>query len=215
VSTPPLLINCRFSGNRAVRSVGGGLYDNGNGTVLWNCLFVGNAAADGGGLYTTGSGALLTNCTLAHNRGGLGGAVADEADDTALAGCIVWGNKDGQISGAAWVTWCDIQDGWPEGNNLDVDPLFAAPGHWDPNGTPDDASDDVWIDGDYHLKSQGGRWDPVSGSWVQDDVTSPCIDAGSPKYNPPNEPAPNGSVVNLGVYADTIEASKTYVADSP
>jgi hypothetical protein len=34
--------------------------------------------------------------------------------------------------------------------------------------------------GDYHLKSQAGRWDPNSGSWVKDANTSPCIDAGNP-----------------------------------
>lgn len=41
-----------------------------------------------------------------------------------------------------------------------------------PNSTPDNADDDFWRDGDYHLKSNVGRWDPVAKSWVQDDVSN-------------------------------------------
>ena len=35
---------------------------------------------------------------------------------------------------------------WNEGN-IDSDPLFAVPGYWDPNGTPQDANDDFWAGG--------------------------------------------------------------------
>jgi hypothetical protein len=65
----------------------------------------------------------------------------------------------------------------------------------------------VWIEGDYHLKSQAGRWDPNSGEWVIDDVTSPCIDAGDPNTPVSDEPEPNGGIVNMGAYGGTIEAS--------
>ena len=61
---------------------------------------------------------------------------------------------------------------------LDADPCFADSGYWDANGTPEDPNDDFFVEGDYHFKSQAGRWDPGSASWVQDDVTSPCIDGG-------------------------------------
>jgi hypothetical protein len=103
---------------------------------------------------------------------------------------------------------CDIQGGWSEESYLDVDPLFAAPGYWDTNGTPEILSDDVWVDGDYHLKSRGGRWDPAGASWVEDEVDSPCIDAGNPQRSVDDEPVPNGGIVNLGAYGGTIEASK-------
>ena len=56
----------------------------------------------------------------------------------------------------------DIEGGWLEEGYLDVDPLFAGPGYWDPNGTAEILSDDIWVDGDYHLKSREGRWDPWS-----------------------------------------------------
>jgi len=97
--------------------------------------------------------------------------------------------------------------------NIDADPLFADPGHWDDNATPDDPSDDVWIDGDYHLKSRYGRWDPAAnagaGGWVFDSVTSPCIDAGDRGSDFSNEPQPNGGRVNMGAYGNTMEASKS------
>ena len=49
---------------------------------------------------------------------------------------------------------------WGSGN-LDTDPLFA------------DAAN-----GDFHLKSAAGRW--TGSGWVNDTVTSLCIDAGNP-----------------------------------
>ena len=79
---------------------------------------------------------------------------------------------------------------------INYDPLFA-----DPNN------------GDYHLKSQGGRWDPNSGSWVIDEVTSPCIDAGDPNTPIGNEPFPNGGIINMGAYGGTTEASKSYFGE--
>jgi hypothetical protein len=94
------------------------------------------------------------------------------------------------------------------------DPCFADPGYWDPNGTPEYADDDFWVDGDYHLKSQAGRWNPNSASWVQDDVTSPCIDLGDPASPIGPEPFPNGGIINMGVYGRTAEASKSYF-DAP
>jgi phosphotriesterase-related protein len=80
---------------------------------------------------------------------------------------------------------------WGAGN-IDADPLFA-----DPNND------------DLHLKSQAGRWDPNSESWILDDVTSLCIDAGDPNTPVGNEPEPNGGVINIGAYGGTAEASKS------
>jgi parallel beta-helix repeat protein len=98
--------------------------------------------------------------------------------------------------------------------SISVDPYFARPGGWvdvnDPNLAvgPDDPNA-VWIDGDYHLKSQTGRWDPVRESWVIDDITSACIDAGDPNSLVGSEPLPHGGIINMGAYGGTVEASKS------
>jgi hypothetical protein len=60
---------------------------------------------------------------------------------------------------------------------------------------------------DFHLKSQYGRWNGTA--WITDEITSPCIDAGDPKDDYAKEPSPNGSRINIGVYGNTAEASKS------
>jgi hypothetical protein len=100
---------------------------------------------------------------------------------------------------------------WGEGN-IDADPLFACLGYADENGTHDPL-DDFWVNGDYHLKSEAGRWDPDSQTWIQDDVTSPCIDAGDPMSPIGWELFPNGGFINMGAYGGTPKASKTYFGE--
>ena len=78
--------------------------------------------------------------------------------------------------------------------DISVDPMFADPAN-----------------GDFHLKSKAGRWDPKAKKWVKDNVHSPCIDAGDPKSEYKNEPKPNGGRVNIGAYGNTKEASKSAV----
>ncbi len=60
---------------------------------------------------------------------------------------------------------------------------------------------------DLHLKSEAGRWNGTT--WVVDDVTSQCIDAGMATSDYSNEPDPNGGIVNIGAYGNTSEASKS------
>ncbi len=116
---------------------------------------------------------------------------------------------------------CTVQDGPDaicslrpiEGNWTSTEPHFGNPGYWDPNNTPDMPGDDFWVDGDYHLKSQAGRWDRESQSWVKDDVTSPCIDAGDPTSPVGVEPFPNGGRINMGAYGGTAEAGKSYFGE--
>jgi hypothetical protein len=103
------------------------------------------------------------------------------------------------------INYCDIQGGrngisvsgqnstvtWGQGN-LNTDPLFADAKKLD-----------------FHLKSQFGRWDDAAGKWVNDAVTSPCIDAGDPNSPVVFEPFPNGGIINMGTYGNTPEASKS------
>ncbi len=60
------------------------------------------------------------------------------------------------------------------------------------------------------MRSEAGRWDPVSKTWIQDSVTSVAIDAGNPMDPVGSEPFPNGGIINMGAYGGTSEASKSY-----
>jgi PGF-pre-PGF domain-containing protein len=60
---------------------------------------------------------------------------------------------------------------------------------------------------DYHLKSKAGRWDGKT--WVCDNNSSLCIDAGYPDSDYSNEPEDNGDRINIGAYGNTAQASKS------
>jgi hypothetical protein len=94
-----------------------------------------------------------------------------------------------------------------------IDPWFDP----DPNSEPDIGVGNIQADPEYadrgsedfHLKSEAGRWDPNSGSWLYDDVTSPCIDAGDP--HGPHTSSPHRCRMNMGAYGNTEQASKSPV----
>jgi parallel beta-helix repeat protein len=210
------------------------LYIIGSNPIFTNCIFSGNLAEHGAGIYNIGGTNVVTNCTFVQNSAQNGRALACDSygiykpSFVGVANCIlgdggneIW-NNDGSIIG---VNYSDIQGGqasifdpceavvWSEGN-IDVDPLFAELGYRVDSNNPNvivepNEPDAVWIDGDYHLKSEVGRWDGVSESWVVDDVTSPCIDAGDPNSLVGDEPEPNGGRINMGAYGGTAEASKS------
>jgi len=102
--------------------------------------------------------------------------------------------------------------------NIEEDPCFVEPGYWNLNGTPENANDDFWVDGDYHLKSEGWRWDEgYNPPWRYDDVTGRCIDSGNPGSPLGDEPVTlavdplnqfgRNLRINMGAYGGTDEAS--------
>jgi hypothetical protein len=218
-----VLTNCIFIGNSATvssemgNSYGGGMANFYN-SVVTNCILNGNSAAVGGGMYRLYN-SVVSNCTLSGNLADIEAGGVHVLDDTAeLSHCILWGNdapNDPQIYGPLTLSYSDIQGGYPGIGNIDTDPCFADPGYWDPNGTPADANDDFWVNGDYHLKSQAGRYDPTTQSWVCDEEISPCIDAGDPMSPVGLEPFPNGGIINMGAYGATTKASKSYFGKPP
>jgi hypothetical protein len=231
------LTDCTFNGNLA-SDRGGGLsnLDDCNLTMT-NCLIVGNWAEFYGGGIQSKSELTLSNCTIVGNRTNSydGGGIYFQVGR--ISNSIIYGNITPRIEGSEIAQGPHGQAGCrPElikvthsvvgsdpnafdipscysGEWLYANPLFANPGYWDANDTPDDPNDDFWIDGDYHLKSQAGRWDPASQSWIQDDVTSPCIDAGDPNSPVGDEPFPNGGIINMGAYGGTAEASKSFTSE--
>jgi len=231
------LIDCDFIGNYTQYFGGVAIAVDNTGmcgpTTIWasNCRFIANWIDIGEGRDSVisiggpNSRSIFTNCLFTGNRNDKTSCFSyPRPGYTELRNCIFWGN-DGPVGMIDWeyvkVPFSLVQGGWlgvayiPNTGIIDVDPLFARPGYWDPNGTPDDPYDDIWVDGDYHLKSQAGRWDPVSQAWVKDDVTSPCIDAGDPNSPIGLEPFPNGGRINMGAYGGTAEASKSYFGGPP
>jgi len=216
------IARCIFVGNSA-DSTGAMMNISVTASTLTNCIFAGTR---GCAVSNLGSTLTIANCTIVDNRGSGVGSGGDSR--VTLANCIIRGDRyDGPRLGSSkgsqvYVTHCNLEGGrggvardthdphtlqWGPGN-IDVAPLFAAPGYWDPNGTWE-KDDDFFVLGDYHLKSQTGRWDPNSANWVADDVTSPCIDAGDPDSPVGDEPAPNGGIINMGAYGGAAEASKS------
>jgi hypothetical protein len=179
---------------------------------------VGNAAnGHGGAICNDQSSPRLANCTFSGNVAEQGGGMHSDGGGAAtVTNCIFWLDSPDEIhdgDAAATVTHSNIQRGRTGDGNIDADPCFAKTGYRDPNGTPGEPDDDFWVDGDYHLKSQGGRWDANEGRWTIDAVTSRCIDAGDPMGPIGYEPFPNGGVVNMGAYGGTAEASKSYFGE--
>jgi len=104
----------------------------------------------------------------------------------------VWGTTDITVNHSlVGSEWHYLGQG-----NIDADPCFADP-----------------CNGDYHLQSEAGRWGPNIQSWVQDDVSSPCIDAGDPNSDWTAELWPHGKRINMGAYGGTPEASMSSQLD--
>ena len=159
---------------------GGGLY--GSHVKIDKSVVYGNSCGIGGEGY------------IINGRDGLGGGVYGSAA-TQIENSIIWDNTFDQIYGYDCnnISFCDIEDGACVGinGNIAIDPLFT-----DSNN------------GDFHLQSEYGRWDPNQSMWVYDAVTSPCIDAGdTADPNWMNELWPHGKRINMGAYGGTPEAS--------
>jgi len=180
--------------------------------VMQNVIHGNGGSGSGGGVrLTNGAQPMLRSNTIAHNSAGFGAGIACLASQPTIEGCIIAFNEGAAAIGCDAASqptvrytcvfgnasaYQDMDDPTGSDGNIAVDPLFADHAH-----------------SDYHLKSQSGRWQ--RGSWVTDDVTSPCIDAGSPSISVGDEPAPNGGRTNMGAYAGTEYASKSQATRTP
>jgi hypothetical protein len=220
--------NCVLTGFVITRGDGGnagGIRCAESSPRITRCLIVGNRAPDIGraAVYCRGSHATFVNCTVANPAAGerVTGIYLSDSQVVfvnSIISCDAPQNTNlpgpRRDSGGLSLSYTFTSDGAFGTGNIDGDPLFVRPGWW---GDPKDpnvvvgphASEAVWVAGDYHLKSQAGRWDPQAQAWVQDAVTSPCIDAADPNSPIGDELEPNGGRVNLGAYGGTAEASKS------
>lgn len=206
-------------------SVGSGVFiDDGARATLDHELIYNNRCTDeqtagGVGVYVDGNGdpILSSQVTIIHStiaghrcdttQGG-NGLYVEVYSGVTIQNSIFWGNRrldGGEIVGDDFlvldtaqitVTYTTSEEAVPGVGNLTTDPLFADAANYD-----------------YHLQSTAGRWDPNansgSGAWVVDAKHSPAIDAADPATAFANEPSPNGSRANMGVYGNTAEASKS------
>ena len=185
-----IVTNCVIVGNTARWGGGLGGWEPTSTTTVSNCTIWGNSAnADGGGVGCyDGASAMVTNSIVCGNISPKGNEIYLEQAPTECG--VTYSNV---ASGQAGVTVeGDSTLSWGAGN-IDADPCFTDPEN-----------------DDYHLKSGAGRWDSNNQLWVQDDVTSPCIDVGDPMSPIGLELFPNGGFINMGAYGGTPEASKTY-----
>lgn len=187
---------CNSQGRIANNIIAGNRSDNGGGlfgcTRIYNNTIVGNAARENGGGLSQCPGYINGNI-IAFNRAGSVGGIYGDAINSYNA---LWSNEGGNFGGGAVVGPGDMI----------ANPLFAGDGYWDPNATPDQ-SDDFWVEGDYHLRSESGRWSPSDKRWIKDAQTSPCIDAGDPNADWTAELWPHGKHINIGAYGGTAQAS--------
>lgn len=174
-----------------------GAMPNWNSSVrIQNCVFAGNYSdeaywGDGGTIVEYGSHSLITNCTFYGNCGLL--HRVDNSGESVVSNCIFYKNFQGEDRHNV--------DGPAGPYNYNGDPFFVnaleLPGNTN-------------LPADYHVKSEFGRWDPNSQSWVYDTVTSPCIDGGNPADpNWMKELWPHGKRINMGAYGGTPEAGKS------
>ena len=219
----PTITKCNFNFNNAQH--GGCIYNENNcNPLITNSIMNKNFAQYGGAIKNSEAQATLINCTLTENYADMGGGIWNAWNSASdLLNCILWNNSNpygtneaAQIDGTPTLPGMSLPD-QPvtkinycciEGltscfggiGNISDDPLFYNP---DSN--------------DYHLKSQGWRFDSIQQSWAHDDTTSPCIDAGNPGSPLFDEPVNiDGDIsnhwgrnvrINMGAYGGTAEAS--------
>ncbi len=195
----PTVKGCTFIGNS-----GTGMYNSYySSPTVTNCTFSGNSAELGGGMCNRDSSSpTATNCTFTANSAIYGGGIYNDSySNSVVTNCILWADVPSEIyGGTPTAIYSNVQGGWLGLGNIDIDPCFVDV----------DAND-------YHLKSEGWRWDSVRGRWDYDDVTSRCIDAGNPGsplgdelLSVPDDPENiwgQNLRIDMGAFGGTAEAS--------
>jgi subtilisin family serine protease len=198
------IINCVIERNEAdyvsdimgTFSYGGGICSQSSNILIKNCIIANNWSYRlSGGIDLNRGSANIVNCTIVNNTAGdkYGGVSRINESNVNITNSIIWGNQAPQypqLDNGIIASYGDIEGGYLGIGNINSNPSLA---------------DEMGYD--FHLKSQAGRWDPVSQTWVTDSVTSPGIDAGDPNSDWTAELWPNGKRINMGAYGGTPQAS--------
>ena len=239
VPSSPTIDHCLIAHNHAMSGGGILCMDESEAVITNNTIVDNSAHYDGGAIGITDASPMIANNIIAHNSGWDSGGILnwygtpsiisntfvhnrpnalylgptpwswDLAGIPPVLNNIIWQNEI-YISDFVYpedydIRFNNIQGGFKtEGFGIEEEQAYVEEGNIDVEPCFADAEKR-----DYHLKSQAGRWDPSSQTWLIDDITSPCIDAGEPETSIGSEPLPNGDIINMGAYGGTVEASKS------
>jgi hypothetical protein len=169
-----------FVGNIIVNSIRGIGGSNSSLLIIGNTITGHSSGITGEGIADSW---IVCNNIIADNGKGLSVWGGDSPPALWLISIFnnnLWNNSDADY----WMGWCSVCLCIPE------DPECVIIGESEPfepqPGTGEISQDPLFVNsdsGDYHLKSEAGRWDVNMQVWVTDAVTSPCIDAGDPYSN--------------------------------
>jgi len=158
------------------------------------------------GVFIAGSSPVLENLTIVGNESG----IECYEGQPRVSNCILWDNSRGDVLGCSVRHSC-VERGIDGPGNISVDPLFV--GGWS------NAGGRAWggrgVAYGCQLRSQAGHWGLYDPTWITDNATSPCIDAGDPQSPVGHELFPNGGRINMGAYGGTAYASKSYFGNPP
>jgi hypothetical protein len=179
----PILIESLFRQNHAPALVG---LCGGEPCCSYNpdcCPYNVYITGEGGAIFGGGT---LINCTLVDNSAGsflgVGGAIYGGAT---LINCVVWNNGPDPLYATGFVSYSDVQGGWPGTGNIDVDPLFVAPDN-----------------GDFRLSPGSPCIDAGDNTAVPEYITTDLD--GNPRFvdDPDTEDTGNGDppIVDMGPY---------------
>jgi hypothetical protein len=138
------------------------------------------------GIFIVQSSPTIANVTVVKNRYGIDAYAGAQPN---ISNSILWHNSGDDLFGCL-ARYCCIERNGEGPGNISLDPMFVNAEN-----------------GDYHLRSQRGRYWPEHDVWVLDKVTSPCVDGGDPTADYSNEPIPNGGRINMGAYGGSAYAS--------
>ena len=184
--------------------------------VIINNLVAGN---NWNGIYCDTSSPSIINNTISNN--GSFGLTCDPVYNHIVTDNIITGNELGimvlgRLTSSVPLVHIAYNNVWnnTDGNYWEEYGLIPGPMHSGPfvpiPGTGELHQPPLFANisnGDYHLQSAAGRWDPISKMWVYDANTSLCIDAGDPNSDWTKELWPHGKRINMGAYGGTPEAS--------